>query len=145
MPDFDDFYLDDDNLSEEASLGPVERAKLEVMEKIEEVVQEAKRNLQFKESGDFRANFAVLSRYVGAISDLEELIDPSMPDEVKAMLGVSEEPLTEEQILDKIDEIMLNVKELAFTDLKEYEDKQNKVQINPAQDEDKDDDTGLGF
>ena len=145
MPDFDDFYLDDDNLSEEASLGPVERAKLEVMEKIEEVVQEAKRNLQFKESGDFRANFAVLSRYVGAISDLEELIDPSMPDEVKAALGVSEEPLTEEQILDKIDEIMLNVKELAFTDLKEYEDKQNKVQINPAQDEDKDDDTGLGF
>ena len=33
MADFDDFFLDDDGLEEEASLGPVEKAKLEVIEK----------------------------------------------------------------------------------------------------------------
>jgi hypothetical protein len=143
MGDFDDFFLDDDGLEEEASLGPVEKAKLEIIEQIEEIVKEAKRNLQFKESGDFRANFSILSRYVGAISDLEELIEPTMPDELKEVLGISTEPLTEEQILDKIEEIMALVKEMSFTDLKEYQNKENTVQIDPYEEEDDDDDFGF--
>jgi hypothetical protein len=144
MADFDDFFLDNDDLEEEASLGPIEEAKLEIMEKIEKVVKEAKRNIEFKESGDFRANFSVLSRYVGAVLDLEELISPTISDDIKAQMNISNEPLTEDQILDKIDEIMAVVKELSFIDIKEYENKQNTIVIDPYEEEE-DDDDDFGF
>jgi uncharacterized protein with HEPN domain len=139
MADFDDFFLDDDGLEEEASLGPVEKAKLEVIEKIEATVKEAKRNIEYKESADFRANFMVISRYVGAMTDLEALSDPDFADIMEQMTGERPEALTDEQILDKIDEIMATVKEMSFTDLKEYENKQNTVQVNPHEDDDDDD------
>jgi hypothetical protein len=140
MPDYDDFFLDPEGLEEEASLGPVEKAKLEIMEKIEEIVKEAKRNIQYKEAGDFRANFIVLSRYVGAMTELEYLIDPQL-DVMKDFDGdKTQEKLTDEQILDMIDDIMLSVKELSFTDLKEYENREKTVQIHRDPDKDDDDD-----
>lgn len=138
MADFDDFFLDGDDLEDEASLGPVEKAKLKVIEKIEATVKEAKRNIEYKESADFRANFMVLSRYVGAMTDLEALSDPDSIG-IGQLTGEEKTSLSEDQILDKIDEIMATVTEMSFTDLKEYENKQNTIQVNPHEDDDYDD------
>jgi hypothetical protein len=76
------------------------------------------------------------------MNDLEELSNPDMGDNITS-IGEEHEVLTEEQILDKIDEIMATVTEMTFTDLKEYENKQNTVQVDPYEDEDDYDDFGF--
>lgn len=141
--DYDDCFLDDDSLNEEAAMNRIEEAKLEVINRIEELVTETKRNLQYKEKSDFSSNLQILSRYVMAMFSLEELING--PEETEDDLGnaVTEEKMSEDEILDHIDEILLNVKEMTFTDLKEYEEKQNTIQVNPLPKEDEDD--GFGF
>jgi len=137
--DDDDFELNYDELNEESRMTIAEESMFKILESVEKTLQKAKDNLTYCERSEFIANFAVISRYVGAIVDIQRLSDPSYLE----MLGGGKS-LTEEQIIEKIEEIELTAKEMSFTDLKEYESKKNKVQTDPnAQSEKSDDDPGF--
>ena len=136
--DYDDFFLDNDELDEQNSIGAVDEAKLEILGQIEQVVKDAKLNIKYKEEAEFRANFSILSRYVGAVVELEQLISPM---NFEGIIDEEAEELSENDILERIDEIMLTAKELSFNDLREFEEKSKSVEVNPSDD----DDTDLGF
>jgi len=136
--DYDDFFLDNDELDEENSIGAVEKAKLDILEQIETIVKDAKANIKYKEEAEFRANFSILSRYVGAVVELEQLISPM---NFEGEIDEDAEELSENEILEKIDEIMLTAKELSFNELREFEARSKAVEVVP----DDDDKTDLGF
>jgi len=138
--DYDDFTLSNEELDDENAIGPVEEAKLEILNQISDVVKIAKKNIEYKEEAEFRANFSILSRYVGAVVDLEALISPM---NFEGEIDEEAPELTEDEILERIDEIKSTVKEMSFNDLREFESKNKAVIVKPEDGNDKK--TGLGF
>lgn len=124
----DDFFLDDGELGDESQLSIVDEAKLKILETIESKIKEAKDNINFFERSEFQTNFSIISRYVGAIIDIERLEE-------------NDENLSDEEIIERIEEIELTAKELSFNDLKEYNNKDNKIEF----DKNDDSDDELGF
>ena len=135
----DDFELNYDELNDESRMTVAEDAMFKVLLSIEETIKKAKDNLEYCERTDFVANFAVISRYVGAIVEIQQLSNP----EYLEMMGM--EALTEDEILERIEEITLSAREMSFTDLKEYEKKKNKVETKKDDPSKNDEDDGLGF
>jgi uncharacterized transporter YbjL len=131
----DEFFLDDNELNSESELTEAEKAMLKLLETINKKVEEAKDNLNLSEPSEYRQNILIISRYVGAITDIIAMIDGNAITE-------EGEKLTEEQILEKIEEIELTAKELSFNDLKEYEKKQKEFNLEEDE-EDQDDDPGF--
>jgi hypothetical protein len=134
----DDFELNYDELNDESRMTVAEDAMMKVLESIEVTIKKAKDNLEYCERTEFVSNFSVISRYVGAIVEIQKLSDP----EYLQMIGMTE--LTEDEILEKIEEITLSAREMSFTDLKEYEKKKNKVETTKSDPSDTED-NDLGF
>lgn len=135
--DYDDFFLDGSEQDDQNALGPVDEAKLEIVDLIAGIVEKVRDNVKYKEEAEFQANFAVLSRYVSAVIELESL----------EFLEEGEEEMDdlekEDMILERIEAIMLTAKELSFADIRAFEDKENTVQVSP--DVNNTDDDDLGF
>jgi len=135
--DDDDFELNPDELNEESRMTLADEAMSRVLESIEKCVAKAKDNLVYCEREEFFSNFTIISRYVGAIIDIQQLVKRNNTHEDEE----DDEPeLTDEEILERIEEIELSARELTYVDLKEYEKNKNKVEITKLDDSDE-----LGF
>ena len=69
----DDFYMNPDDLNDDAQLSIVDEEKLKVLDKIEEYVKLTKDAVKFQETDEYATNFRILSRYVSAMVDLNNL------------------------------------------------------------------------
>jgi hypothetical protein len=108
----DEFFINDDELNAEGQLSIADKEKIKVLETMNKKISEAIENLKYSEKEEFRASFAVIARYVGAILDIE---------------GLEQNPeISEEQLLEAIEKIELSVKELSFQDLREYQKKNSQ-------------------
>jgi len=120
----DEFELNDDELSAESQLSIADVQKVKILESMKKKINEAIENLNYSEKEEYKANFFVISRYVGAIIEIEQM---------------EEDPnISEEQLLEAIEKIELTVKELSFQDLRDMENKSKTVDVE------KDDDSSDG-
>jgi hypothetical protein len=111
----DEFFLDGDELNKEGQLSMADNEKLKILETMKKKIEEAINNLKYSEKEEYRATFAVISRYVGAIIEIEQMEkNPEIP---------------EEELLDAIEKIELTVKELSFQDLKDIKKKMENAEV----------------
>ena len=111
----EEFELNEDDLAAESQMSIADEEKVKVLENIKKKVEQAMDNLKYSEKEEFKTNFAIISRYVSVIIDIE---------------AMEENPeVTEEQLLEAIEAIEITVKELSFQDLKEIESKAKTVEL----------------
>jgi hypothetical protein len=111
----DEFFLDGDELNKEGQLSMADNEKLKILETMKKKIDEAINNLKYSEKEEYRATFAVISRYVGAIVEIEQMEQDAN--------------ISEEELLDAIEKIELTVKELSFQDLKEIKKKMENAEV----------------
>ncbi len=111
----DEFFLDGDELNKEGQLSMADNEKLKILETMKKKIEEAINNLKYSEKEEYRATFAVISRYVGAIVEIEQMEQDAN--------------ISEEELLDAIEKIELTVKELSFQDLKEIKKKMENAEV----------------
>jgi uncharacterized membrane protein len=121
----DEFELNDDELSAESQLSIADEQKIKILETMKTKITQAIDNLKYSEKEEYKATFAVISRYVGAVIEIEQM--------------EANEEISEEELLEAIEKIELTVKELSFQDLREIEKKNKTVEV-----EEKDDDNKKG-
>jgi hypothetical protein len=122
----EEFFLDGDELNKEGQLSMADVEKVKILETMKKKIEEAIGNLNHSEKEEYRATFAVISRYVGAILEIEQL---------------EQDPNTsEEELLEAIEKIELTVKELSFQDLKEIKKKIESVEVPEQRERDGDND-----
>ena len=136
--DDDDFFFDDDALNDESQLTLIDETKLEVLKEIKDKINEAEGNIENFEPAEFRANFAIISRHVGAITELDELQAQMDAADISGEKGPSDA-----EVYDKIEAIKLSAKELTYTDLKVYEKNQTKIDPDATSSDTDDDDFGF--
>lgn len=122
----DEFFLDGDELNEEGRLSMADVEKVKILETMKRKIEEAIGNLNHSEKEEYKATFAVISRYVGAILEIEQM--EQNPE------------VSEEELLDAIEKIELTVKELSFQDLKEIKKKMENVDVPEQRERDGDND-----
>jgi hypothetical protein len=111
----DEFFLDGDELNKEGQLSMADNEKLKILETMKKKIDEAINNLKYSEKEEYRATFAVISRYVGAIVEIEQMEQDAN--------------ISEEELLDAIEKIELTVKELSFQDLKDIKKKMENAEV----------------
>jgi predicted ATP-dependent protease len=111
----DEFELNDDELSAESQLSIADEQKIKILETMKTKITQAIDNLKYSEKEEYRATFAVISRYVGAILDIEQM--------------ENDEEISEEQLLEAIEKIEITVKELSFQDLRDIEKKNKTIEV----------------
>jgi hypothetical protein len=111
----DEFFLDGDELNKEGQLSMADNEKLKILETMKKKIDEAINNLKYSEKEEYRATFAVISRYVGAIMEIEQMEQDAN--------------ISEEELLDAIEKIELTVKELSFQDLKEIKKRLENAEV----------------
>jgi len=111
----DEFELNDDELSAESQLSIADEQKIKILETMKTKITQAIDNLKYSEKEEYRATFAVISRYVGAILDIEQM--------------ENDEDISEEELLEAIEKIEITVKELSFQDLRDIEKKNKTVEV----------------
>jgi hypothetical protein len=111
----DEFFLDGDELNKEGQLSMADNEKLKILETMKKKIEEAINNLKYSEKEEYRATFAVISRYVGAIIEIEQMEQDAN--------------ISEEELLDAIEKIELTVKELSFQDLKEIKKRLENAEV----------------
>ena len=120
----DEFFLDDDELSSESEMSMADEEKVKILTNIKSKIDEAIKNLKYSEKDEFKTNFSIVSRYITTIIDIQ---------------AMEENPeITEEELLEAIENIELTVKELSFNDLKEMEKKSRVVDLGETGDNDGD-------
>ena len=127
--DFDDMELNDDDFNDDAQLTAVDDAKLKVIEQIRKYTNMIEENIKFQERSEYITNFRVLSRYISAMIDLDALENggtfaPNGDEDAEA--GMAPRQLSEEEILEKIQEIERGIHEIGMDDLR---------QVNPDKEE----------
>lgn len=122
----EEFFLDGDELNKEGQLSMADVEKVKILETMKKKIEEAIGNLNHSEKEEYRATFAVISRYVGAVLEIEQ-----MEQDVNT---------SEEELLDAIEKIELTVKELSFHDLKEIKKKMENAEVPEQRERDGDND-----
>jgi hypothetical protein len=131
MADADDFELNDDELAAENQMSAADEQKVKILKVMKKKIEEAIENLNFSEKEEYKANFAVISRYVGAIIEIEQMeADPE---------------ISEDDLLEAIEKIEITVKELSFQDLKSMEKKSEVVTESGDEKDDKKTDEDFDF
>jgi hypothetical protein len=118
----DEFELNDDELSAESQLSIADEQKIKILETMKTKITQAIDNLKYSEKEEYRATFAVISRYVGAILDIEQM--------------ENDEEISEEQLLEAIEKIEITVKELSFQDLRDIEKKNKTIEVEEDNNDD---------
>jgi hypothetical protein len=116
----DDFELNEDELAAESQLSIADEEKIKILEVMKKKIIEAIDNLKYSEKEEYKANFAVISRYVSAIIDIEQM--EQNPE------------ISKEELLEAIEKIEITVKELSFQDLKQMEEKSKTVIVEDEED-----------
>lgn len=117
----DEFFMDDNELNAETQISMADQQKIKVLENMKKKIDEAISNLTYSEKEEYSANFAIISRYVGAVIDIE---------------GMEDDPeISEEQLLEEIEKIEITVKELSFQDLRDIEKKNNIIEVDDDDDD----------
>jgi len=129
----DEFFMNEEELFAETQQTIIDTELDKVLEAMEKKIAEARENLGYAEKGEFQQNVQMISRYVTAIIEIEQL---------EKLLEDGE--TSEDEVLDRIQKINLSVKELTFTDLTEYE-KANKGETQVADDKDIEDPDEFDF
>lgn len=120
----DEFFLDDNELSGESQMSVADEEKVKILNNIKAKIDEAIKNLNYAEKDEFKTNFSIVSRYITTIIDIQ---------------AMEENPeISEEELLEAIENIELTVKELSFNDLKEMEKKSRVVELGETGDNDGD-------
>ena len=118
--DFDDFELNPDDFDADAELTAVDEAKLKVIEAIRKYTNLIEENIKFQEKGEYKTNFRVLSRYISAMVELNMLesggVEMPVGDEDAEPCRPA---LSDEEILEKIDEIERSITEISINDLRQ--------------------------
>ena len=122
----EEFFLDGDELNKEGQLSMADNEKLKILETMKKKIEEAIGNLKHSEKEEYRATFAVISRYVGAVLEIEQM---------EQNINTSEE-----ELLEAIEKIELTVKELSFHDLKEIKKKMENADVPEQRERDGDND-----
>jgi hypothetical protein len=121
----DDFELNEEELAAESQLSIADEEKIKILEVMKKKITEAIDNLKYSEKEEYKANFAVISRYVSAIIDIEQM--EQNPE------------ISKEELLEAIEKIEITVKELSFQDLKQMEEKSKTVIVEDDEENKSDD------
>lgn len=87
----DDFFLDADDMNEEAQLSIIEETKLRILERIQEFTKKAIENVKYQES-ELDTNISIVERHFAELRELK-------------VLELNSNDMTEDEILLKIQEI----------------------------------------
>jgi hypothetical protein len=117
--DNDDFFLDDSELFEDNQLSLADKAKIKVLEKFKEKLDEAINNIEYLEKSEYRSNLNIIARFVGEIMQIEQMEEAQ-----------KEGAVTEEQLLEAIETIEMRIKEITISDLQKLENKNETVEVN---------------
>ena len=101
MLDDEDFEFSDDDFAKDNQLTIIDDARRKILDNIEKGAAEAKLNLKYNEVANFQANLNIITRNMTALVSLDD-IDENLP---------------EEEIQEKIDDIIKMTTELTFTNI----------------------------
>lgn len=125
----DEFELPESDLNDDEELSEIDEQKLKLVNQIIEYAEMVKDNIQFKEKSEYVINFRVLARYVSQMTELDMLDNEELP---------------EEELLEKLKEIEMSVKELSVSDLRTVEEDYEEGKKLSLDDIDKKDDDNDG-
>ena len=98
----DDFFYDEESFNDDVKLSVTEQAELSLMSSIKKLASEMEMNLKLNERDDFEANLEIIT------GQLDHLI---------SINNLKTEGLSEEELLEKIDEIYKQTTELTLANI----------------------------
>ena len=124
MLDDEDFEFSDDDFAKDNQLTIIDEARKKVLDNIEKGAREAKLNLKFNETTDFRSNLNIITQNMSALVSLDD-IDENLP---------------EEEVQERIDKIIKMTTELTFANIDDVLKNEDKEEGNTEVETGSDDD-----
>lgn len=116
-------FINNKELESSNQMSKINSAKMKIISSMKDTLCECEQNLKFNEEEEFSLNISILSRYISSMAEINSLMQKLNSSKSSSDFNQEDEDsennevLSEDEILDKIEEIGNKAKSVSIDDL----------------------------